>query len=262
MTITTTINDLPDMVLHKIAYYITEETPFRNKSDVVKDSCCLAIAGIAQLSNEILFVLDPSANGNKLSPLVHKNILIENNKWISINIATNVWGVTEENMTGLPKRQLILKSTTVYRLRDVRKISEMKFDGSYEKLKTFNTKQQLKRLTLLKKAVNEYNISIRLDSKCCDNYIKNNRGQPENIARLLKETEFYHIFTNYNKLFGILAGKYYSEYGYVDHDHVNIDAKKKALNDFIRDKSNKIDVIPKSLFRFIPKKHIEQSDSP
>lgn len=247
------LTDLPGLIVNKIATYLADETPFRDKSDVVTDCCSLAVAGARHLHQELLMIIDPCTKDRKLSLLVHQNIIIEKNRWILSKTAIETWGVSDEDLHSIPKRMIVLKSKSVnmYRLRDVRRASEAKFEGSYEKLKAFNNSQQLERVNRLKKILTQYNISIRLDSKCCDNYIKYNKGDPTNIARLLKEMEFYHIFTNYNKLFNMFAAKYQSEYGYYDRDHVSSDAKKKALKDFVKLQPDRVHMIPSSLHKFI-----------
>jgi hypothetical protein len=82
-------------------------------------------------------------------------------------------------------------------------------------------------------------------------YIKTGKGNPEEIAKLLKEMEFYHIYTNYESFFSSNIIKYHLDYGYYDRDHISMDAKQQALREFINENPQKLEIIPKSIIRFL-----------
>jgi hypothetical protein len=91
---------------------------------------------------------------------------------------------------------------------------------------------------------------MRLDSSACLSYIVKGAGNPEEIARRLKEMDFYHTYTDYKELFDHYTDKYRMEYGYYDRDHISKDAKAVALSSFVKMHPDKTYLIPNSLRRF------------
>ena len=111
--------------------------------------------------------------------------------------------------------------------------------------------QQQQRYHVLSKILEQNSITLRPDSKFCSTYICTGRGNPDEIVKVLKEMDFYHTFTDYNKFFDIITAKYSCEYGYYDRDQISNDAKQRALEAFIEANPSKKYIIPPSLHKYI-----------
>lgn len=246
------LNDLPCLALRRIAEYLNEETAFRDKVDIGIDSASLALVGAKYLSAELNNCIDPSSKNGKLSECVKKNLQTKKHRWISEQTAISIWGLTLEELKDIPSKRLDgFNSTRLYRFQFVKRKCAAKFCESYERFKAYTSRKQLERSQTLDKELTKHGLSLRLDSKFCDSYIRFGRGDPNEIAKSLKEMSFYHTFTDYLKYFWMYAAKYACDQGYYDRDEVSAQAKKRALNDFVQKYPEKQNLIPQSLHRFI-----------
>lgn len=240
------LNDLPCLALRRIAEFLNEETAFRDKIDIAIDSAALALVGATYLSAELNNCIDPSSKNGKLSECVKKNLQHKKLSWISEQTATRTWGLTLEELKDIPS-----KRPQLYRFQFVKRKCAAKFCESYERFKAYTTSKQLERSQMLDKELTKHGVSLRLDSKFCDSYIRFGRGDPNDIAKSLKEMAFYHNFTDYLKYFWMYAAKHACEEGYYDRNEVSAQAKKRALTDFVQKYPEKRNLIPTSLHRFI-----------
>lgn len=240
-------DQLPSLSLSRIAHYLSIETPFRDKDDIACEALNLSLVAkqFKELSEEILHCIDPACKNGQLSPVVLKNIQKLRTRWISLPTA-NMWGLQLSDLEHIPYKEI--SGNKHYKLQQVKRLSEQKFCGSVQQLKSC---RQFQRYKVLENALTEHGVKLRIDSKFCDRFIKTGQGDPNNIAKLLKEMEFYHIFTDYFRFFSACAAKYTCEYGYYDRNHISIDAKKQALQDFIHRNPHQLHLIPTSLHRFI-----------
>lgn len=235
--------DLPKLTLYKIADFLKDETPFRDKVDIAIDAVSLKIAGFNDLAIVLIETLDPTSKDGNFSPILLKNLIFQKNQYITEATAKLTWGLNNDDLAILkPKKNR-------YKLQEVKRLSAFKFENSYEKLKA--NKNQLRRYNILQQVLNSFDMSIRPDSKFCESFIKTGKGDPQCIAKILKEMEFYHLFTEYHRYFNVYKVIYSCEYGYYDRNHISDDAKKKALSEFVKNHPDKLNIIPNSLHRFM-----------
>lgn len=245
------LNDLPYPALRRIAEYLNEESTFRDKVDIAIDSATLACACVTILSAELNHCIDPSSKNGKLSECVKKNLQLKKQRWINEQTAIKKWGLTLEELKDIPSK-LLDPSTRLYKLQFVKRRSADKFCESYERLGVYSSSnKQLERSQVLDKELTKHGLSLRIDSKFCESYIRFGRGDPMSIAKSLKEMAFYHTFTDYLKYFWMYAAKHACQNGYYDRDEVSAEAKKRALTDFVQKYPDKKKIIPESLHRFI-----------
>jgi hypothetical protein len=248
--------DLPDLVLVKIAEYIAEESPFRDKVDIILDAINLqrTCKKFKELSPVIIKHVDPFSQDDKLSPIVLKNIKFKFKRYISLNTITNTWGLTSEDISNLRRKTVILSPSKIdylYRLQDIKKLSIMKFNNRIEHLHEFTELNQQERFNALQQEMLKQNISMRPDSKMCESYIRSGKGNLIEIVQILKELDFYHTFTDYCVYYAACAANYYCEYGYYDNSFISSNAKKRALQDFNTNYPDKKNLIPRSLQNMI-----------
>lgn len=245
------LHELPGGVLYTIAAFLNKEDPFYDKVDIAINASALRLAGCGALANELIYRLDPLSENGQLTSKVLKNLKNKRNQLISTVSAKETWNLTDDDIGELPMKRSIRnnKITNLCKLQDVKRISANKFSNNYENL--FAKKVQKKNCVVLQSLLLRYNVGLRIDSKICQMYIKTGKGNPEDIAKLLKEMEFYHIYTNYESCFSSNIIKYHLDYGYYDRDHISMDAKQQALREFINENPQKLEIIPKSIIRFL-----------
>jgi hypothetical protein len=236
------LDQLPDYALYVIAECIASETSFRDKVDVAIDAAVLAVTckSLEQLTRDINQLIDPMSTDGKLTPDVIDNLKRKKNRRIPAHIAKSSWGLSDDDLASLSFK--IVRQKRMYLLQDIKKVSEVKFDGDCMKL--YNSKRIHKLLDALSQP-------IRPDSNYCMNYIKTGKGNPDDIARLLKEMEFYHTYTAYPQLYWVYAQKYELEYGYYDRDHISSDAKSVALKRFKKKHPDKLHIVPETLLKYL-----------
>lgn len=235
---------LPQLVLCKIASNLTDESPFRDKIDVAIDAVMLQIAGWNSLASYVVEIVEPNCIDSKLSTIVSRNLELKKNQRMPIITAKNLWGLTNVDLD-----QLVATKNLKYRFQDVKKLSAIKFSNNYDMLLNFKHIKQKERYTNLLDILKNNNVSIQLNSKLCERYIKFGKGDPDHIAKILKENEFYHIYTNYVILLEKFMANYYCEFGYYDIINTTLQAKQHALKEFAN--KNSINTIPISLHKFL-----------
>jgi hypothetical protein len=235
---------LPQLVLCKIASNLTDESPFRDKIDIALDAVMLQIAGWKSLSSHVVEKIEPNCIDGKLSFTVKQNLERKKNQCMSVNTVKNTWGLTDVDLD-----QLVATKNLKYRFQDVKKLSAIKFSNNYDMLLNFKHTTQIDRYKNLFDILKNNNVSIQLNSKLCEKYIKFGQGNPHYIAKILKENEFYHIHTNYVMLLEKFMANYYCEFGYYDIFDVTLQAKQQALKEFAN--KNSINTIPASLHKFL-----------
>jgi hypothetical protein len=249
------ITILPSLVISKIAEFLHDETPFRDKVDIAIDAASIQVAGLQELSHELTTLVDPSAKEGKLSPIVKTNLSNRKKRVLPAENAKRVWGLTDEDLKYVPARSVYSSKNgepmKIYNIQDIKKTSAAKFSHSYENLKAYHSQQQLTRFYKLQEVLTQHQLTPRVDSTFCEKYIKTGKGNPEEIAKVLKEMDFYHLHTEYKKYFTFYTAKYGCEYGYYDRDHISGDAKKRALQEFREKFPDKLNLIPQSLHRFL-----------
>lgn len=242
--------DLPNAVLFVIAEQLTKETSFRDKVDVAIDAASLSCVCKFPLANEVICLLDPMSVDGKLTSEVLENLKRKMNKRVPAQIAKLSWGLSDDDMAHLPNSIISRnnKHVTTYKLQDVKKASERKFQSNGVTLHLHTSVKQLNRTQIL---LNILDQPIRPDSKYCQYYIKTGKGNPQDIARLLKEMDFYHTYTTYPQLYWVYSQKYSLDYGYYDRDHISNDAKCTALRRFKTRHPDKMHIVPQTLLRFL-----------
>ncbi len=241
-------DELPDSVLLKISQYLKDDSPFRDKVDVALESVMLKSAGWPwqRLAGFVVEVVDPSVKDGKLTSVVSRNLSLKKNQHVSAKTAKSVWGLTDDDLISLT-----FKNKKYYKFQDVKMLSAIKFSNNYENLIAFKNLKQKERYKNLQNTFDKYKITIQLDSKLCNMYIKFGKGEPENIAKVIKENEFYHIYTNYLLELEKFMVNYYCEFGYYDVIETSLMAKKNALKDFMKVNSSNRCLIPISLHKFL-----------
>lgn len=244
-------NELPLTALSRIAFYLKDDSPFRDKVDVALDGIMLKAAGWAwkSLAGFVVEIVDPSVKDGKLTSVVTHNLSLKKKKDINTGLAKSVWGVNDSDLENLIFK--IKKGKYFYKLQDVKKVSSIKFSNNYENLIAFKNLKQKERYKYLQNTFDKFRITIQLDSKLCSNYIKFGKGDPENIAKVIKENEFYHIYTNYLIELEKFMVNYYCEFGYYDIIQTTLLAKKNALKNFVKINSPNQCLIPLSLRKFM-----------
>ena len=244
-------NELPLTALSRIAFYLKDDSPFRDKVDVALDGVMLKTAGCTwkSLACFVVEIVDPSVKDGKLTSVVTRNLYLKKNKDIKADLAKSLWGLTDADLENLIFK--IKKGKKFYKFQDVKKFSSIKFSNNYENLIAFKNLKQKERYKNLQNTFDKYRITIQLDSKLCNYYIKFGKGDPENIAKVIKENEFYHIYTNYLFELEKFMVNCYCEFGYYDVIQITLLAKQNALKDFMKINSSNQNLIPLSLRKFL-----------
>ena len=245
--------NLPLLAISRIGDYLKDETAFRDKVDIAIDVAALKVAGkcFNGLTCELISYIDPLSSNGEYSPKLMKNIKDNKKRWIVQDIAQRSWGLSSVDLINVQKKKNA--NGIHYRLLQVKRASERKFDGSYERLKAYTSSRHLERYHKLKDALNKYKACLRTDSKSCDKYVQSGKGDPNTIAKVIKEWEFFHLYTDYRRYYTQEAVGYYLEYGFYDWNQIIQDAKKKALKDFVCTQPKKASLIPMSLSDFLEK---------
>jgi hypothetical protein len=238
------IDILPALVLCKIASFLIDDSPFRDKVDVATDAVMLQIAGWKSLSCYVFELVDPCCLDGKLNITVRRNLGLKKNQRMTTSTVKNTWGLTDVDLG-----QLVATKNLKYRFQDVKKLSAIKFENNYDNLQNLKHAKQIDRYKKLISIFQDNKISIQLDSKLCERYIKFGKGDPDHIAQIIKENEFYHMYTNYIIVFEKCMANYHCEFGYYDIVFITLQAKKQVLEDFI--KKNSINMIPISLHKYM-----------
>lgn len=245
---------VPDIPASIIAVSLAREGTFVDKSDVYRHACDLKLACLGDLSAEVLRALDPLSKDGVLSPQVRRYVSSLNRRLVSFDEAVRRWGLSAEELDKLAAHKKASSKATFYRLKDVRRISAMKHDGNPTRLLERAYPGARERIALLLEELSKQNLAMRMDSAACSSFIESGRGRPEDIARRLKEMDFYHTYTDYKEIFDYFTDKYRVEYGYYDRDHISKDAKALALSAFLKEHPDKRHLVPESLERFFNKK--------
>ena len=238
---------LPDIPTAILASFLAKESLFYDKSDVYREACNIKAIGSAGtwLAQEVLRAMDPLSKDGVLSPQLKRHISSLNKRMVSHDVAIKDWGLTKNDLSILtPAHRAVF-----YKLKDVRSTSANKYHSARALLNSIYP-SSTDRIDKLIDCLSKHNVSIRLDSIACLSYIAKGVGNPEEIARRLKEMEFYHTYTDYKELFDHYTDKYRMEYGYYDRDHISKDAKVVALSSFVKMHPDKTYLIPDSLRRF------------
>jgi len=102
------------------------------------------------------------------------------------------------------------------------------------------------RTKLLKTALKIYNLNIRSDSKLCSNYLNgDNQYTANEIALIMKQMEWFFNNTNYKQILSNLFNNSRHKYEYYerpDPTELSADAKRKALNEYL--KTHKKNMLP------------------
>lgn len=244
------LNELPNTILYEISKYISLESPYHNKVDIFKDSIILKLACCLELSKYVNEYIDPTSKDGKISENVLKNLRLEKNKWIDEKQVED-WGLCKLDLQHVYFKTLETKKKVVnfYKLQDIKMLSAKKYAYDYTKIHT--NPIQLNRLLKLEESFKKISSHLRFDSTKCCLYIKTGKGNPDDIAIVLKEMEFYHTFTDYKKYFIKFMIEYDTIYGYYSRNDISYDAKKMALNKFVIACPEKRHIMPHSLQRFL-----------
>lgn len=243
----TVLNDLPLLAINRIAIFLNERGPYRDIVDIAVDTASLKMAGCALLANDLVTQVDAFSKDGKYSTQVLQNIKTQKELWIEKKVAENIWGLNDEDLSHIPRKKTRVNT---YPLKYVKKLSAIKFNENYALLKTYNSIEHLNRLCYLKQILQKYNASLRIDSKSCDNYIRNGKSDPDRIAKLMKEMEFYHLYTDYKNYISHITVINYIQCGYSDYDQIIEEAKEKALRQFILTHQDH-SMIPESLRYYV-----------
>lgn len=248
--------DIPTMV---VASNLAKESLFNDKSDIYREACNIKAVGSCglALSQDVLRAMDPLSRDGVVSTQVKRHISSLNKRLVSQEAAIKNWGLDREDLEGLAsyKKQDGTKlykndgRAVFYRLKDVRRMSAKKYQSADALLNAIYP-GATERIALLIDSLEKHNVTMRLDSAACLSFIVKGAGNPEEIARRLKEMDFYHTYTDYKELFDHYTDRYRVEYGYYDRDHISKDAKAVALASFVKKHPDKTCLIPESLRRF------------
>ena len=255
---------LPDIPTAIVGSFLARESLFYDKSDIYREACNIKAAGSAGhwLSQDVLRAMDPLSRDGVVSPQVKRHISSLNKRLVSHDAAIKNWGLTRGDLSTLTaqltahNKQDGAKNDNVgaaravfYRLKEVRRMSANKYHSALALL-TKIYPGATDRIALLLDRLSKHNVPMRMDSSACLSYIVKGVGNPEEIARRLREMDFYHTYTDYKELFDHYTDKYRMEYGYYDRDHISKDAKNVALASFVKKHPDKTYLIPDSLRRF------------
>lgn len=240
---------LPDIPTFFVASFVAKENLFNDKSDVYRGACNLNLASLKDLSYEVLRAMDPLSKDGVVSLQVKKYISSLNKRLVSEELAIKDWKLSNDDLAKLCVQKKP-GGATFYRLKDVRRASAIKHQENTIALleKVFPGANE--RIAQLLSHLSKHNVPIRLDSTACVAFITKGVGNPDEIARRLKEMDFYHTYTDYKNIFDYYTDKYRVEYGYYDRDHISSDAKALALASFLKKNPDKIYLVPESLKRF------------
>lgn len=242
---------IPDIPASIIGQTLAREGLFVDKSDVYRHACDLQLACLGDISVEVLRAMDPLSKDGVVSPQVRRYLKSLNRRLVSFEEAARLWGLSAEDLEGLATYRKPSSRATFYRLKDVRRLSAQKHDGNPTKLLQRAYPGATERIALLLSALSKQNVPMRLDSAACTSFIERATGNPDDIARRLREMDFYHTYTDYKEIFDYFTDKYRVEYGYYDRDHISRDAKALALSAFMKEHPDKRHLVPESLNRFI-----------